>query len=60
MKRVKQISIDILVGDTVDGCKLAEDVANILEENQLIILGSSFQDDITEAYKESYPKLLEN
>lgn len=55
MKRVKQISIDILVDDDKDGCVLAEQIAIDLENEGNIVLGSSFQDDLTELYKRDYP-----
>lgn len=58
MKRVKQISIDILVDDDKDGCVLAEQIAKDLEAEGNIILGSSFQDDLTETYRNDYPELL--
>lgn len=58
MKRVKQISIDILVNDTVNGENLADEVANILEERQFVVVGCGFQDDMTETYMEHYPKLI--
>ena len=60
MKRVKQISVDILVDENVDGCKLAEQIAKDLENEGHIILGSAFQEDITEAYKKDYLELLED
>ena len=59
MKRVKQISLDILVDDDVDGMNLADEVADYLEERQFVVLGCGFQDDITETYMEHYPKLME-
>lgn len=55
MKRVKQISIDILVDDDKDGCVLAEQIAKDLEAEGNVVLGSSFQDDLTELYKRDYP-----
>lgn len=58
MKRVKQISIDILVDDDKDGCVLAEQIARDLENEGNIVLGSSFQDDLTELYKRDYPELI--
>ena len=58
MKRIKQISLDILVDENVDGENLANKVAGILKEKQLNILGYGFQGDITEVYKECYPNLI--
>ena len=58
MKRVKQISLDILVDDDVDGMNLADEVADILQENQFVILGSGFQEDMTETYIDCYPNLI--
>ena len=55
MKRVKQISIDILVDEDKDGCVLAEQIARDLENEGNIVLGASFQDDLTELYKRDYP-----
>ena len=59
MKRVKQISLDIVVGPEVDGEELAQEIADELEMRGFTVLGASFQDDITETYKEYYPELLE-
>lgn len=59
MKRVKQISIDILVDEDKDGCVLAEQIAKNLEAEGNIVLGASFQDDLTELYKRDYLELLE-
>lgn len=63
MKRVKQISLDILVDEQIDGEYLAEYVMEQLNGNrkELLngeILGSSFRDDISEEYRKSYPELL--
>ena len=60
MKRVKQISIDILVDDDKDGCVLAEQIAKDLENEGHVVLGSAFQEDLTEEYKKGYPELLED
>ena len=59
MKKVKQISVDILVDEDKDGCVLAEQIAKNLEAEGNIVLGASFQDDLTELYKRDYPELLE-
>lgn len=58
-KRVKQISVDILVDEHADGCVLAETVARDLEEFGNVVLGSSFIDDLTETYEKDYLELFE-
>ena len=58
MKRVKQISLDVLVGPEVDGESLALDIQVELERRGFRILGAAFQEDMTEIYEESYPDLL--
>lgn len=58
MKRVKQISLDILVGPNTDGEELAETVANELERRGFRVVGAGFQDDMTDVYEENYPQLL--
>ena len=58
MKKVKQISVDILVDENTDGCVLAEQIAKDLESEGNIVLGSIFMDDLTELYKRDYPELL--
>ena len=57
MKRVKQISVDIMVDGNIDGCELAEQIAKDLENEGHIVLGSAFQEDMTEEYKLYYPEL---
>jgi ribose 5-phosphate isomerase RpiB len=57
--RVKQISLDILVGSDVDGEELAEDIMNELESRGFRVLGAGFQYDMTEEYQEHFPKMLE-
>lgn len=57
MKRVKQISIDILVDEDMDGCVLAEQIAKDLEAQGNIVLGTSFQEDLTELYQRDYPNV---
>ena len=59
MKRVKQISLDILVGPEADGEKLAQEVADELERHGFTVLGAGFQYDLTDDYKECSPELLE-
>ena len=56
--RVKQISLDILVGDKCDGMYLADEIARWLDEKGYAILGAGFQEDMTELYEEQYPELL--
>lgn len=58
MKKVKQISIDILVDEDKDGCVLAEQIAKDLEAEGNIVLGSIFQADMTKLYERDYPELL--
>lgn len=57
MKKVKQISVDIMVDGNIDGCELAEQIAKYLENEGHMILGSAFQEDMTEEYKLYYPEL---
>lgn len=57
MKKVKQISIDIMVDENVYGCELAEQIAKDLENEGHMVLGSAFQEDMTEEYKLYYPEL---
>ena len=52
MKRVVQISIDIMVDDTVNGDSLAEEIAVVLENRQFDVLGACFSADLTEEYRE--------
>ena len=59
MKRVKQISLDIVVGPDADGDALSQEVQIELERRGFTILGAAFQDDLTDVYSEHYPKLLE-
>ena len=59
-KRVKQISVDILVDKHADGCVLAETVARDLEEAGNVVLGSCFIADLTETYEKDYLELLED
>ena len=58
MKRVKQISFDILVNENIDGCNLAEEIADFLETYGYTIIGAGFQEDMTEYYEEHYPDLF--
>lgn len=60
MKKVKQISIDILVDEFSDGCALAEIVARDLESQGNTVLGSAFQADITQEYKLDHFQLLKD
>jgi hypothetical protein len=59
MKRVKQVSLDILVGPETDGDGLALEIQVELERRGFKILGAAFQDDLTDVYTESYSELLE-
>ena len=58
MKRVKQISIDILVDDTVDGVNLADEVDRFLEKSQFTVVGYGFNEDLTDVYEELFPSLI--
>jgi len=58
MKRVKQISLDILVGPECDGEELAQTVNDELERRGFAVLGAGFQYDMTEVYESLYPELL--
>ena len=58
MKRVKQISLDILVGPECDGEDLAQVVKKELEKRGFTILGAGFQFDMTDVYNELYTHLL--
>lgn len=59
MKRVKQISFDVLVDESVDGMNLADEVADFLEVNGYRILGAGFQEDMTEIYEDKYGYSME-
>ena len=58
MKRVKQISFDIVVHPNIDGDRLSEEMAEALESLGYTVLGAGFQCDLTDEYKESHPDLL--
>jgi hypothetical protein len=58
MKKVKQISLDILVGPETDGEALAQTIANELVRRGFAVLGTGFQCDLTEVYESLYPNLL--
>ena len=57
MKRVKQISLDILVDDTVDGAEIADEIDKFLEKSRFTVVGYGFNGDVTEVYKKYYSKL---
>lgn len=48
--RVKQISLDVVVGSETDGEDLATQIQNELERRGYTIYGSGFQADLTEEY----------
>lgn len=56
--KIKQISLDICVGDACDGCDLSYDIADELDKLGYKVIGASFQDDMTEYYEANYPELL--
>jgi hypothetical protein len=51
-KRVKQISLDILIDESIDGEDLAQAIRTELEEYGLglMVLGAGFQYDLTDDY----------
>ena len=59
MKRVKQVSLDVVVGENCDGEELAQEIADELERHGFVVLGAGFQYDLTDEYKEHFPKMLE-
>ena len=59
MKKVVQISLDIRVDEDMNGCDFAEEIAKFLDENDYEILGTSFQDDLTDVYKNEYGYSME-
>ena len=50
--RVKQISIDVIVDESVDGIILAKEIADCLEKNGYNVSGADFSEDLTEEYKD--------
>ena len=58
MSKVKQISLDIIVGDKCDGFDLADEVAHELNRRGFNVIGAGFQEDMTEFYEEHYPELV--
>ena len=58
MRRIKQISFDVIVNENVDGYDLAEEIADFLSKNGYDVLGSSFQEDMTDLYKDVYGYIL--
>ena len=56
--RVKQISLDILVGDKCDGMSLCDEIAHELNMRGFTVIGAGFQEDMTEFYEENYPELV--
>lgn len=58
-ERVVQISLDILVGENVDGFSIGDEVADELERHGFIVLGASFVDDMTDFYKRNCPEVFE-
>ena len=58
-KRVVQISLDIVVGNDCDGCKLAEFVADELNMRGYTVIGAGFQEDVTEYYEEQLENMNE-
>ena len=58
MSKIKQISLDILVGDEIDGMKLADLIMEELNRRGYTVVGAGFQEDMTEIYEEYYSELL--
>ena len=54
MKEVKQIGLDILVDESINGSNLAEEVACFLEKNGYAVLGAMFHEDLTDVYRDEY------
>ena len=56
-KRVKQISLDILIDESIDGEDLAQTIRTELEEHGLglTVLGAGFQCDLTKEYEKYCP-----
>ena len=59
MKEVKQIGLDILVDENINGSNLAEEVAHFLEENGYTVLGAMFHEDLTDVYRDEYGYSME-
>lgn len=55
--RVKQISIDIIVDENINGVNLAYEVEEYLKQKYNVV-GVQFNDDLTEIYEKDYPELL--
>lgn len=58
MKRVKQISLDVLVGPDTDGEELAQEVRAELERRGFTVLGAGFADDLTDLYRKYFAPML--
>lgn len=59
-KRVLQVSLDILIDESIDGEDLAKAIRTELEEHGLglTVLGAGYQYDLTEEYKKCYPDTM--
>lgn len=53
MKRILQISLDIVVEDTADG-DIANSIADLIEERNVPVLGACCTGDFTDIYKDRY------
>lgn len=53
MKRILQISLDIVIEDTADG-DIANSIADLIEERNVPVLGAFFTGDFTDIYKERF------
>lgn len=63
MSKVKQITLDILTNDDVDGFKFAKYIEDVLNNNDLhvkdfYVVGSDFTEDLTDVYKKHYPEIF--
>lgn len=57
MKSVKQFFMEVMVDENVDGCELAEQLAEDLENEDHMVLSSVFLKDVSDKYRLFYPEL---
>lgn len=58
--KVLQVTLDILVGPDCNGDRLSDVINYELDRRGFTIVGSAFQGDLTESYKESNPEIFED
>lgn len=58
MSKVKQITLDVVTDDNVDGYELSNMVEKILKQQGINVVGNDFTADLTETYDKFYPDLL--